>query len=194
MDLARVSVQHAAMPTLLDQLSGGDRRTVGRSAAVAAQVLARPELMDELFDGLASGDGILMGRSADALEKVARSRPDLLQPYKRELLTRVSRLEPWVVRAHTCELLALVPRYTPAERRRALQLVRGFLADRSSIVKALALDCIVRLSLAPGFSAERTAAAALVEACANEGETPALRARARILRKLLAKLARTSRA
>jgi hypothetical protein len=182
------------MPTLLDQLTGDDRRTLGRSAAVAAQVLVRPELIDELFDGLASGDEILMGRAADALEKVARVRPDLLQPYKRELLTRVTRLEPWVVRAHACQLLALLPRYTPAERRRALQIVRGFLSDRSSIVKALALDCIVRLSLAPGFAAERTAATALVEACATVGETPALRARARILRKLLAKLARASRA
>ena len=38
------------------------------------------------------------------------------------------------------------------------------------------------------------AAAALVEECATRGETPALRARARLLRKQLAKLARAARA
>jgi len=47
------------MPALLDQLAGGDLCTLGRSADVAAQVLARPELIDELFDGLAGDDLVI---------------------------------------------------------------------------------------------------------------------------------------
>lgn len=182
------------MPTLLDQLVGGAPHTLGRSPEVAAQVLARPELIDELFDGLADDDETIRNRSSDALERVAATRPDLLRPYKRELLTRVTPIDHWIVRTHTCQILARLDNYTPAERRRTIALMRSWLGEKSSIVKTVAFDCAVRLSLAPGFAAERAAAAALVEECAAHGETPALRARARILRKSLAKLARESRA
>lgn len=182
------------MPTLLDQLSGGAPHMLGRSREVAAQVLAQPDLIDELFDGIADDDETIRNRSSDALERVAAARPDLLRPYKRELLTRVTRIDHWIVRTHTCQILARLDNYTPAERRRTIVLMRSWLGEKSSIVKAVALDCAVQLSLAPGFSAERARAAALVEECAAHGETPALRARARLLRKQLAKLARESRA
>ena len=182
------------MPTLLDQLAGGDPLTLGRTVAVAAQVLAHPELIDGLFDGIADDDDAIRNRSIDALERVSAVRPDLLRPYKRELLTRVSRIGHWAVRSHLCQVLARVDNYTPAERRRAIALARGWLGEPSSIVKAVALDCLVQLSLAPGFAVERAAAAALVEECAARGETAALRARARLLRKQLAKLARPARA
>jgi hypothetical protein len=182
------------MPTLLDQLAGGHPLTLGRTAAVAAMVLARPELIDELFDGVADDDETIRNRSMDALERVSASQPALLRPYKRELLTHVAKIGHWAVRSHLCQVLARLDNYTPAERRRTLALVRGWLTDPSSIVKAVALDCLVRLSLAPGFAAERAEAAALVEACATRGDTPALRARARLMRKLLAKLARPARA
>ncbi len=182
------------MPTLLDQLVEGPAYQVGRSAEVAAQVLARPELIDELFDGLAGEDEGVRNRASGALEKVSAARPDLLRPYKRELLTRVSRIDHWVVRSRFCQMLARLDHLTPAERRRMIALVRGWLDDRSSVVKAVALDCVVQLSLAPGFAAERTAAADLVEECAAHGATPALRARARLMRKQLAKLARAASA
>ncbi|MDQ5979388.1 MAG: hypothetical protein QG602_2362 [Verrucomicrobiota bacterium] len=182
------------MPTLLDQLAVGPAYALGRAAEVAAQVLARPELVDELFDGLADDNEGIRNRASGALVQVSAARPDLLGPYKRELLTRVSRIEHWVVRSRFCQMLARLDNLTPAERRRMIVMVRGWLDDRSSVVKAVALDCVVQLSLAPGFAAERTAAAALVEECAARGETPALRARARLLRKQLAKLARAARA
>ena len=182
------------MVTLLDLLAEGRPHTVGRSVEVATRVLAAPEHLDELFDGLADDNEGIRNRASDALEKVSAARPDLLRPYKRELLTRVSRIEHWIVRAHLCPILARLDNYTPTERRRALALGRRGLHDRSSVVKAVALDCVVQLSLAPGFATERTAAAVLVEECAVHGDTAALRARARILRKQLAKLARAARA
>lgn len=182
------------MPTLLDQLAGGDPLTLGRTVAVASQVLARPELIDEVFDGIADDNEAIRNRSIDVLERVSAARPELLRPYKRELLTRVSRIGHWAVRSHLCQVLPRLDNYTPAERRRTIALMRSWLGEKSSIVKAVALDCAVQLSLAPGFSTERAEAAALVEECAAHGETPALRARARLLRKRLAKLARESRA
>ncbi len=180
------------MPALLDQLAGGDLRTPGRSAEVAAQVLVQPALLDGLLDGLADEDEVIRGRTADALERVSAARPDLLQPYKRELLGRIGEPDHWVVRSHLCQIVPRLGNLTARERRRLIELMYRFLADPSSIVKAVALDACVQLSLAPGFDDERTAAAALVEDCAAHGDTAALRARARILRQRLAKLARPS--
>jgi hypothetical protein len=182
------------MPTLLDQLAGDDPMALGRMAEVAAQVLARPELIDELFDGLAGDDEGIRNRASGALKRVADDRPDLLRPYKKELLTRVARIDHWVVRSRLCQMLGRLDNYTPNERRRTITTMRAWLGQKSSVVKAVALDCTVQLSLAPGFAPERAEAAALVEECASQGDTPAVRARARLLRKQLAKLARTARA
>jgi len=184
------------MPTLLDQLAQGRAWDPGCSAAVAARVLAEPGLIDELFDGLADDNEGLRNRASRALVDVSATRPDLLLPYKRELLTQVSQIDLWIVRANLCLLLPRLTNLTAAERRRALALARSWMDRPSStiVVKVNAFECAVRLSLAPGFTAERAAAAALVEECAAHGETPALRARARIMGKLLAKLARTAHA
>lgn len=181
---------YPVMPTLLDKLAEGDLRTLGRSAEVAADVLARPESLDELFDGIAQEDEAVRARAIDALERVAARRPALLQPYKKELLTRVARIDHWTVREHVCQLLPRLERLTAAERRTALDLVRGYLKDKSSIVKTCALECLVLLSQAPGFAAQRIKTAILVDHCARRGDTPALRARARKMQRLLAKLAR----
>lgn len=178
------------MPTLLEQLAGGDLRTLGRSTAVAAQVLAQPDLIDELFDGIASDDEVISARASDALEKVAAARPDLLQPYKQELLERVAHLKHWVVREHVCQLLPRLDPLTAAERRRALALIQGYLADRSSIVRACAVECLVHLSAPAGFANERARVITLVNASAAHGDTPALRARARKMQRLLTRAAK----
>lgn len=182
------------MPSLLDQLAGGDLRTLGRSADVAAQVLAQPDLLEELLDGLGDADEVIRGRAADALERISAVRPDLIQPFKRDLLARVDEPDHWVVRAHLAQIVPRLRNLTPRERRRLIATLRGWLADKSSIVKAVALDACVQLSLAPGFEAARADAGRLVEDCAARGDTAALRARARLLRKRLAALARPARA
>jgi len=71
---------------IIQWLSGGDLRSDGPSNEVAALVLDNPGLIDELFAGLSHLEDVVRGRTADALEKVARSRPDLLLPYLPGLL------------------------------------------------------------------------------------------------------------
>lgn len=179
------------MRCLLDQLTGGDRRCVGPAAAVARQVLAEPERIDELFDGLADGDPVLAARSSDALEQVSAVRPDLFRPYKREILQHMLPRDDWIVRAHACQILPRLDNLTATERRRARKLVRSYLRDRSSVVKAVALECFVRLT-APADAGEQAETRTLVAQCADTGDTPALRARARKMQRLLAKLARAA--
>lgn len=74
------------MNQIIQWLSGGDLRSDGASNEVAALVLENPELVDELFAGLAHPVDVIRSRTADALEKIARSRPDLLLPYLPGLL------------------------------------------------------------------------------------------------------------
>jgi len=47
------------MKALLLQLSGGDRRSIGRANDVAVAVLADPGRLDELFAGLTHGDPLM---------------------------------------------------------------------------------------------------------------------------------------
>ena len=55
---------------LLEQLAGGDRRSIGRSNEVVATVLADPELLSVLFSGLDHDDPLIRMRAADAREKI----------------------------------------------------------------------------------------------------------------------------
>ena len=70
------------MPSILEKLQGSDRRSIGRSNEVVAEVLAQPSLFDELFGGLLDADPIVRMRAADAVEKITAKHPDWLKPYK----------------------------------------------------------------------------------------------------------------
>ena len=65
------------MNTVLDWLSGGDLRSDGAADQAAEAVLQHPALIGDLVAGLDSPEAVIRGHTADALEKIARSRPDL---------------------------------------------------------------------------------------------------------------------
>ena len=75
------------MHVTLKKLSGGDRRSIGRSNDVVADVLARPaqapRLLKILIGALASPDPVLRMRAADAVEKITMQRPDFYSPSKK---------------------------------------------------------------------------------------------------------------
>jgi hypothetical protein len=71
---------------ILEWLSGGDLRSDGMSDEAVAFVLEHPEVVSDLAMGLDATDDVIRGRTADALEKVARSRPDLIVGYLPKLI------------------------------------------------------------------------------------------------------------
>lgn len=75
------------MNQILHWLSEGDLRSDGLSNEVVKIILQEPDLIDDLMEGLDSPEEVIRGHTADALEKIARSRPDLLEPYIPRLLT-----------------------------------------------------------------------------------------------------------
>jgi hypothetical protein len=143
---------------------------IGRSDQVAAMVSEAPELFPELIAGLWLEDPLVRMRAADAAEKVTRKNPELLQPYKGELLGLMAETGQQELRWH---LAAMVPRLllNAKQRNLATSLLVGYLEDRSSIVKTFALQGLADLaqddpSLRPGVievlrQATRTGTAAM---------------------------------
>ena len=68
--------------TIRSMLSGGDRRSIGRSNEVAGLVLRRPRYFRKLIECLWNDDPVVRMRAADAAEKASRQRPALLKPFK----------------------------------------------------------------------------------------------------------------
>lgn len=165
------------MDSVLAELAGGDRRTLGKSKAVAEYVLRHPERVEELLEGVLGDDAVVRARAIDSLEVVSARRPDLIQPHKRLLLTHVAALPFWEVREHICLMLPRL-KLTAMERRRAFEIVRGYLGDKASIVRTFAMQAMVDLS--EGVPEMRDEACQVVESALSEG-TPAMRARARNL-------------
>jgi hypothetical protein len=146
-------------------------------------VSRNPSLFPKLMAGLWSDEPVIRMRAADAVEKVTRADPGRLQRYKKELLGLMAETEQQEVRWH---LAAMVPRLTltAIERERAAELLNGYLADRSSIVKTFALQGLA--DLAQQDASMRGAVVELLRESVRSG-TPAMRARSR---KLLARLER----
>jgi hypothetical protein len=168
---------------LLKMLGGGDRRSIGRAERVARMVEKDARLFGGLMEGLWSEDALVRMRAADAAEKVTRGRPELLARYKKELLGLLVEEKQQEVRWH---LAAMVPRLelNAAERRRAMAALRGYLEDRSSIVKTFALQGLVEL--AAENEGLRTGVVEILREAARSG-TAAMKARAR---KLLVRMER----
>jgi len=170
---------------LADPPGRADRRSIGRSNAVAALVLKHPHSRNfgtaQLVRALWHSDPVVRMRAADALEKASTSKPAIISRFKSELLGLLSETSQQELRWHLALMLPRLP-LTPGERRRSVPHLRRYLDDRSSIVKTCALQAIFELSKQD--SSLRSEALDLLRAAARSG-TAAMRARSRILLKKL---------
>jgi len=162
---------------ILELLKGGDRRSIGRSDHVATIVSKNVQLFPTLIVGLWSKDPLIRMRAADAAEKVTRKNPELLAPYKKELLGLLGETEEQELRWH---LAVMVPRLAlnSKERQRAISLLNSYMQGRSSIVKTFALQGLADLA-EDDVSTRSTVIEILREATRNG--TPAMKARSRKL-------------
>jgi len=90
---------------LLDQLRGGDRRSIGRPNAVAQEVVGSPRRFPELVAGLWHPDALVRMRAGDALEKVSRHHPGWLWPLRGDLLGLARIVEEHEARWHLAQIL-----------------------------------------------------------------------------------------
>jgi HEAT repeat protein len=132
-----------------DLLSGGNPRTLRNVDQVVETVLADPDRLEELTRCLLdSDDQVVRMRAGDALEKVCRAQPPLIQPHVRLLLGDLAKIAQPSVQWHVAQMLGRV-RLTTAQRRRAARLMDQNLHESSDwIVLNTSLDTLAILARA----------------------------------------------
>jgi hypothetical protein len=170
---------------IVSLLEGGDHRSIGRSDKVAAMAAKNPGLFPKLIACLWSRNPIVRMRAADAAEKVTRKNPELLSPYRKELLGLLFEAKEQEVRWH---LAVMVPRLplSSEERQYAISALHRYMEDRSSIVRTFALQGLA--DLAKNDPSIRTSVIEVLREAMRNG-TPAMKARSRKLLLLLEHLA-----
>lgn len=165
------------MHPLLALLTGGDRRSIGRSADVVAAVLADPALFPIVFDGMLTDDPLIRMRAADAVEKITRQQPELLTPYVARILNEVAAVSQAEVRWHVAQLIERLA-LDDDQQRQAVMILEQYLDDRSVIVRVNASQALAML--AERDAALRPAVVARIEARIQQ-DAPAEKSRARKL-------------
>ncbi len=133
------------MRETLEKLAGGDRRSIGGSDEVVAEVLEDPTLFDAVSGGILNEDPVIQTRSADAVEKITAEYPEYLRPYKEKLIQQVAGTEHQEVRWHVAQML---PRLSLIQEERvvALSILLGYLNDESRIVRTFWMQALADLA------------------------------------------------
>ncbi len=171
------------MTSLLDNLRGGPRMSLGNADNVAAQVLENPELLGVLFTGFSDDDKVVKARTAAAFHRVAMENPRLVRPFKSRFLCEISPIDQWEVRERFCLTLPCFD-LAPEEVMQVQQTLYTYLEYYSSIVRTCAMQALVDLT-ALDPSSTRKVKKLIAEL--TETGTPAMRARGAKLLKVLAR-------
>lgn len=171
------------MTGILQKLGGGDRRSIGRSEEVVAEILEDPSLFSDLFEGMLHDDPIVRMRAADAVEKITASHPEYLRPYKRRLLNEVADIPQQEVRWHVAQLLPRLE-LDATERKAIYAILLSYLEDDSRIVKTFSMQALA--DLAELDASYRPSVIAVLEEQTASG-SPAMQSRGqKLLKKLSA--------
>ncbi len=177
-------LQKAASNSVLAELRGGDLRSIGNSNRVVSKAQKDPKLLAVLIEGgMFDIDPVVRARSAEAAEKVARTRHDYLQPFKRTLIDKASKITQQEVRWHLAQMYAYLY-LTPRERNKIEKLLFSWLNsdEKSQIVKVFSLQALFFLALQDRQMLPKVRAK--LEDLATSG-TPSLKSRSRRLLKEL---------
>ncbi len=169
------------MHAFLKKLAGTDRRSIGKSKEVVAEVLADPSLLGVIFDGMLDSNPVLRMRSADAVEKITSEHPEYLRPYKKRLLEQIAKSGQQEMRWHVAQLFSRL-KWSPKERRVIVDILKNYLKDKSKIVKTFSMQALA--DIAEQDAELRPPIIKQLESLTRTG-SPAMKARGK---KLLAKL------
>jgi hypothetical protein len=183
--MLRIS-QEWEMNDPLSQLTGGDRRSIGRVPEVVQQVLEEPTCFPALFEGMVHPDPVVRMRAADAVEKITTTHPELLQPFKERLIGQVAKSDQQEVRWHVAQMLPRLE-LDGEERATSIGILRDYLHDRSRIVKTFAMQALA--DFAERDAALRPEVIQLLEDLTRTG-SPAMASRGRKLQRKLIQITR----
>ena len=132
------------MSQVLSWLAGCDLRSDGPANEVAEFVLENPEAFEDLYAGLSETEDVVRGRTADALEKVTRCRPDMTRDHLTEMSNLAQQEQVPVVKMHLAMIfghLAIYPELVAQLKEILLYLLK----DESVFTRswAIASLCII---------------------------------------------------
>ena len=132
------------MNQILTWLSGGDLRSDGMANEVAGFILENPAACEDLYAGLSEKDDIVRGRTADAIEKISRSRPDLLRDHLLEMIGLAQVEKVPLVKMHLAMIFGHLAVY-PELVEQLMPVLVTLLDDESVFTKswAIASLCII---------------------------------------------------
>jgi|Deesub1362B_J571_1020462.scaffolds.fasta_scaffold00010_244 hypothetical protein len=133
------------MAEILDKLRGGDLRSIGRANEVVNDIKKDTGLFAKVFEGLYHDDPIIRMRSADVIEKVTRSMPELLHNFKDNVISLLASSDQQEVCWH---LAQIAPRlsYKYMEEQRVINALKQYLSHNSKIVRVSAMDALATLA------------------------------------------------
>jgi len=147
------------MNETLQMLTGGDLRSEGRAAEVAAQVIGDPGSLPALAEGLALNDKLIRARTCMSMEVMSRSHPELLEPLVPELIRTAEHEAVAQARWHLAEIFCNVS-LDREQAEQAVSILLEYLEDKSRIVTYCAVQA---LGVLGKQSARRSEIAAAVE-------------------------------
>ena len=168
---------------ILSKLRGGDRRSVGKVGEVVNAVQKKPNLFKDLVTGLFDDDPVVRMRAADAMEKLSRENPQLLQPVKALLIGLAQQTQQQELRWHIAQMIPRL-KLTPAETAKVTEIFFEYLKDKSKIVITFAMQALSELAMREARVPIRVISA--IENLTRAG-SPAIKSRGK---KLLVQLAK----
>ena len=132
------------MNQVLSWLAGGDLRSDGMASEVADFILDNPAAFEDLYSGLSEEDDVVRGRTADALEKIGRKRPDLLQDHLQQVIDLSQDEKVPAVKMHLAMIFGHLAVY-PEQVEQLLLGLYSLLDDESVFTRswAIASLCII---------------------------------------------------
>ena len=131
---------------LLEKLSGGDLRSIGKADLVVAEIQNQNDF-DVLFEYLHSDDRLVVMRTADEIEKITVKRVDFLCGHKKEILAFCEHADNIEFKWH---LALLLPRlsFSKNEYDNVREILSSWVLDpkESKIVRANSLQALFELS------------------------------------------------
>lgn len=138
------------MKKILQLLEKGDMRTTGESDKVVQLVLETSDLFNELFQCLYSDNPGVRMRSADAIEKITSTNPELIQLYKSELFQIASSTNQQEVQWHMAQIFPYLM-LNKSEINEAINILKSYYHEsKSNIVKVMSMQSMFDLSKKQG--------------------------------------------
>jgi hypothetical protein len=168
---------------ILSRLRGGDRRSIGQVGEVVGAVQKKPDLFRDLVTGLFEADPVVRMRAADAMEKISRENPELLQPFKARLIGLAQQTKQQELRWHIAQMIPRI-KLTSAETAKVAEIFFDYLKDKSKIVVTFAMQALSDLAIRKTRVPARVIGA--IEELTRSG-SPAIKARGNKLLRQFAK-------